>query len=608
MSLREKQINAIKIMLNLNQAMSKSGSVHEPQWKVLVYDMHAQDIISPLLSIRELRDLGVTLHMSLTAYREQIEEAPIVYFLQATEENIRQVCSDFARKLYEAYYINFTGSIPRPMLEDLAAGAVRAGCSGAVSKVFDQYLDFISLEDDMFVLKTLERSPFSFHCLNRGDVKDSEMGPMLDQIAIGLFSVFATLGSVPIIRTARGNAAEHVGEILDRKIRDCLKDTRNTLFMGDPLSQGSLSSGRPLLIIVDRSIDLSTMLHHTWTYQALVHDILQMKLNKVEINDGQKKNQTKNYSLNPTDAIWNQHKNSPFPKVAEAVQEALDTYKSQEGEVRRLKAQLGLEAGADNEEDAAAIAALSHSSTVQTLSSAVSSLPELLEKKRLIDMHTNLATHLLDFIKQRQLDEFFEVEERILAHQTTSLATTMVGERPLLEVLASKEFGSPRDRQRLAVIWQLCNETSSQDFDRMAAALAESEVDDAPLKYIRQWKTFAQAGTQMNQFSAGGGTKTINMFSKLITSSNFVMEGVKNFVVKQRKLPISRVVDNLAEGRTGTSTDDYRYFDPKTFRAATPAGSDGLPKARGPFQDVFVFVVGGGNYIEYANLLEVSKV
>jgi len=31
--------------------------------QILVYDNWGQDIISPLLSVKELRDLGVTLHL-----------------------------------------------------------------------------------------------------------------------------------------------------------------------------------------------------------------------------------------------------------------------------------------------------------------------------------------------------------------------------------------------------------------------------------------------------------------------------------------------------------------------------------------------------------------
>lgn len=42
---------------------------------------------------------------------------------------------------------------------------------------------------------------------------------------------------------------------------------------------------RPLLAIVDRHVDISTMLHHTWTYQALAHDLLEYKLNRVGYDD-----------------------------------------------------------------------------------------------------------------------------------------------------------------------------------------------------------------------------------------------------------------------------------------------------------------------------------
>lgn len=51
-------------MLNLNQPVPRgSVAAAEPVWKVLIYDKFGSDIISPLLSVRELRDLGVTLHL-----------------------------------------------------------------------------------------------------------------------------------------------------------------------------------------------------------------------------------------------------------------------------------------------------------------------------------------------------------------------------------------------------------------------------------------------------------------------------------------------------------------------------------------------------------------
>ena len=71
--------------------------------------------------------------------------------------------------------------------------------------------------------------------------------------------------------------------------------------------------------------------------------------------------------------------------VAEAVQEELDRYRASEGEVKQLKHAMGLDGESDE-----AISLLSDNTA--KLTSAVSSLPELLERKRLIDAHTTIAT------------------------------------------------------------------------------------------------------------------------------------------------------------------------------------------------------------------------
>lgn len=49
-------------------------------------------------------------------------------------------------------------------------------------------------------------------------------------------------GQVPIIRCQRGNAAESVGERLDKKLRENLRDTRNSFFTG--LGTDSFAAGQ----------------------------------------------------------------------------------------------------------------------------------------------------------------------------------------------------------------------------------------------------------------------------------------------------------------------------------------------------------------------------
>lgn len=54
-------------MLNLNQPLPNK-ILPEPEWKLLIYDRFGQDIISPLISVKELREQGVTLHMLVVYY------------------------------------------------------------------------------------------------------------------------------------------------------------------------------------------------------------------------------------------------------------------------------------------------------------------------------------------------------------------------------------------------------------------------------------------------------------------------------------------------------------------------------------------------------------
>lgn len=51
--------------------------------------------------------------------------------------------------------------------------------------------------------------------------------------------------------------------------------------------------------------------------------------------------------------------------------------------------------------------------------------------------------------------------------------------------------------------------------------------------------------------------------------------------------------------------EDFRYFDPKQLRS--PDASQ-LPKHKTPFTEAIVFMIGGGNYIEYQNLVDYTRV
>lgn len=242
------------------------------------------------------------------------------------------------------------------------------------------------------------------------------------------------------------------------------------------------------------------------------------------------------------------------------------------------------------------------SDNTQRLTSAVSNLPALLEKKRLIDMHTSLATAILEQIKLRRLDTFFELEEKVMSGK---MAYEQMS-KSILDTIEDPEAGTPEDKLRLFVIFFLCSaQITDPEVEKFAAALENCGCDMAALKYLQRWKTLSKMANNPSSPSSsvvdygGGGTKTVSMYSKLMTqASSFVMEGVKNLVVKKHNLPVTKVVEELMEIRQGAYQDSYSYYDPKILRGGE------IPRAKTPFQDAVVFMVGGGNYIEYQNLMD----
>lgn len=81
------------------------------------------------------------------------------------------------------------------------------------------------------------------------------------------------------------------------------------------------------------------------------------------------------------------------------------------------------------------------------LTSAVENLPQILEKKRKIDSHTNIATSLLDEIKNRNLDEFYRIKDKIVKQGKL--------EKNIKDYLKDAEFGNENDKLRLLLTYLL---------------------------------------------------------------------------------------------------------------------------------------------------------
>ncbi|KAF8065561.1 SLY1 [Scenedesmus sp. PABB004] len=595
LNIRQKQADALLRMLNLH-APASAGKGEGELYKVLVLDRFCKDVIAPLLRVAELRAQGVTLHLLLEQERQPISDVPAVYFVQPTPANVERIVADAGAALYDVMHVNFATSVPGRLLESLAAGAVRAGATGRIAKLFDEYSAFIALEPTLFSLGL----PHAHVALNDPAAKDSHIEAEVSAIVDGLFSVLVTLGVVPIIRCPRGGAAEHVAAALDSRLRDHLKARSNLFSEGASALSATLS--RPLLVIFDRTFDLSVMLQHAWSYKPLVQDVLGLRLNRVSLAPDTAGlppgagllpgHQKKSYDVDDKDFFWEAAGALPFPKVAEEVESQLQKYKAAVDEINAKTAGHDADGVQPDHEE------LLRRNT-QNLMSAVSSLPELQEKKKVLDKHTNLATSLLGAIKGRGLDGFYNTEEDLLTGKADSAA--------LLKLLQGAK-GSGADKLRLALVQLLAAEAPPSDAElaELAGALTSAGVPDTTaLTYVARLRRNRLVGSARPSPGAGASGAAPSQGALLDWADKALGQGissvtrsVKNLLSGARTAPVAAALEALMDGKQGSPEfDGFAVLDPKL-----PPGRAGLDRAKGPFREALVFMIGGGNYLERENL------
>eukprot|EP00744_Colponema_vietnamica_P007561 GILI01010867.1.p1 GENE.GILI01010867.1~~GILI01010867.1.p1 ORF type:complete len:562 (+),score=161.61 GILI01010867.1:64-1749(+) len=496
-----------------------------PGMKILIVDVETIGMISAVYSQSQILQKEVFLVEKIAAKRERMPHLKAVFMVRATQDNFKRITQELSNPLYGEYHLFFTNFVNQEALQKLA----EADEQEIVRQVQEFYLDYYVVSQDMFTLAI----PSTMNLLQPSWNKLENS--IFDRMSDGIMSALLSLRKRPTIRFARGSEvcrqlADHIQSRIEEESQ--LFDFRRQ----EP----------SVLLILDRRDDPVTPLLNQWTYQAMVHELMDISNHRVDMKKfGITKEDLQEIVLSPDqDAFYRQHMISNFGELAAAVKELVDKYQVQSSMNERI-------------------------STIEDMQHFVDRYPEFRKMAGSVSKHVALLSELSNLVERRLLLDVSKLEQEIACTDSRQEHYRGVAEK-----LQSPSVNN-LEKLRLVLLYALRYESDPQ-LPTLKEMLRGSGVIEDQIKLVDA--IIQHAGSHVR----GGDLFGNRNFLSRATSTLKVLKGVPNVYTQHRPV-LATLLEQLLKGKL--SATDF------------PSTSQLNPRDRPP-QDVIVFIVGGATFEE----------
>jgi len=555
--------------------------------RIIEYDEHWRDILSMAIRPFDLALHGVVKHQHINEIDDNFD-IPVMMFCRLNNHTVQAIVQSFLRKQYPAYYIHISGPHNPSRVHELFKNFPDEFLQKFLRSCLTLPSDFIALDDDLFELG-LRNCYSKLHLCE----KQSDDDGMVEQISEGILNVLITCNLKPVIFAQKSMWAKRVAERLKSKINKQLGMNRLSF---EPTNDGKTPAAdrmpRPILVIADRIVDFPIMLHHHCEYRPLIHDCLGIHLNTVAIpkkQEASSSNQTNVTSsrhffwpLSKEDSFWCHNVNETFPNV-----------------VKNLQDRLTYDQDAETDPDSPLQAEVKQAF-----------------RGRILDAHTKIITILAEEIERRGLDDFFEVEAKILSRphapnidaieDLLSCHKIQEGEEERVKISCTAN-----DRMRLFLIVYMCcsleDELLQELFKYVRAGGSDTSVF-SHLLHLKQMDANLDFGRPKGMVAGilKAGTERLSLAGSANVQSSLARI-VRQLVIQLQdglQERMERAGDRGASARQqniGTAAD---VEISRNFISFDPFHDMGICDELQDVTHAMVFVNGGGNFVE---MMDVRK-
>jgi syntaxin-binding protein 1 len=410
------------------------GSVKEEgEWSVLFLDSFTTQIMSNICGISDLLDYGISLVENIQVSTQHVGQNAAVYFLTPTDANVQSLVSHYSSRrgkgLCSKVHIFFSTT---PSLHHIE---VIKQCPSLLSRLRtlkEANVEYVLFPDQRGFITGPETALKKFygHGAELSRVYDDELLLMSQRLA----SLFVTMKEMPSIRY---HAALPPGDeypsgldsrlLLTQRLAVELSQQFENLQALNQIPEGETCE----LLIIDRGFDAVSPVIHEWTYESLIHDVLQGQgdaLNgrvfKCDVVSEGGASERKDHVLDDRDQIFLQLRHRHFADATKEITGYLDSL-LRNNHVRKNKGVKDMD--------------------LRSMGKLVQSLPKFQDDLRTLNIHVEIASQLNKCIDNGRLTDIGTLEQDIVYGDATS--------KEIIAFLSSNQLLDRLDKLRLMLCY-----------------------------------------------------------------------------------------------------------------------------------------------------------
>nr|CDS26705.1 vacuolar protein sorting associated protein 45 [Hymenolepis microstoma] len=509
-----------------------------PGIKVLIVDEETLSIVSVVMAFSEIMEKDIFLVERIKAARDSLNHLTGVFFVRPTSDNVTLISQELRSPKYASYYLFFSHALSKQSLKQLAEADIQE----VVVEVQEYFADFLALSPHLFAIGR----PICF-------VPGLDVIPeVLSRSTDAITALLLTLQWFPQIRYQQSS----------EPCRALAESIRSFYSRETDLFDFRKPDRLPVLLILDRRQDQITPLLTQWTYEAMIHELIGIKNNRVILPSSTKTpDKASELTLSREfDDFFKKNQYLNFGEIGQAIKDLVDNFQKVTKKVEAENAK-----------------------SISDLKCLLENYPAFRKASGTVEMHVTIVSELSRIVKERSLLEISEVEQELACQNNHSTNFSRV--RSLVSDPRIKNC----DALRLVLLYALRYEFNHKEISILSTALAERGIPKDDVRVIghlsdhpSSQQRVGNTGDLLSNPSVSNATNAVASITKRLVKGR---KNVENVYTQHEPL-LSELIRELMQGQLPESA------------FPTLAHGQGPSPSAYPAKQIIVYILGGVTYEE----------